>query len=79
MHQKWQDMYKSKLKTADEAVAMIRDNEVISSGFAVGHPVGIFQALTKRVREGKLHNPTVLAACMVANIPFGPSIKDRGI
>jgi 4-hydroxybutyrate CoA-transferase len=78
MHQKWQDMYKSKLKTADEAVAMIRDNEVISSGFAVGHPVGIFQALTKRVREGKLHNPTVLAACIIGEShPFlDPSIKD---
>lgn len=77
MHQKWQDMYKSKLKTADEAVAMFRDNEVISSGFAVGHPVGIFQALVKRVKEGKLHNPTVLAACMIGeNHPLlDPAIK----
>ncbi|NLB17358.1 MAG: hypothetical protein GX825_01150, partial [Syntrophomonadaceae bacterium] len=45
MNQKWLELYKSKLKTAEEAVAMIRDNEVISSSFGIGHPLGLFQAL----------------------------------
>ncbi|NLV16531.1 MAG: hypothetical protein GXY50_04885 [Syntrophomonadaceae bacterium] len=64
MNQKWLDMYKSKLKTAEEAAAMIRDNEVISSSFGIGHPLGLFRALKDRVIEGKLHNPKVLASCM---------------
>ena len=64
MYKKWQEMYKSKLVTAEEAAAMIRDGEVISSAFGNGQPVALFDAIRKRVMEGKLHKPTILAASM---------------
>lgn len=78
MYQKWQEMYKSKLTTADEAVAMIRDEEIISSAFGNGQPIGLFEAMRERVMAGKLYKPTILAASMVDGLPLmDPEIKDK--
>ncbi|NLW44559.1 MAG: acetyl-CoA hydrolase [Syntrophomonadaceae bacterium] len=78
MYKKWQEMYKSKLVTAEEAAAMIRDGEVISSAFGNGQPVALFDAIRKRVMEGKLHKPTILAASMTDSMPLmDPEIEDR--
>ncbi|MGI6515081.1 MAG: hypothetical protein ACOX3D_12145 [Syntrophomonadales bacterium] len=70
MYKKWREMYKSKLVTADEAAAMIRDGEVISSAFGNGQPIGLYEALRKRVMAGKLYKPTILAASMVQDLPL---------
>ena len=78
MYKKWQEMYKSKLTTADEAVAMIRDGEVISSAFGNGQPVGLYEALARRVKAGKLHRPTILAANMVGGMALlDPEVADK--
>jgi 4-hydroxybutyrate CoA-transferase len=78
MYKKWREMYKSKLVTADEAAAMIRDGEVISSAFGNGQPIGLYEALRKRVMAGKLYKPTILAASMVQDLPLmDPEIEDR--
>ncbi|MGI6550825.1 MAG: acetyl-CoA hydrolase/transferase family protein [Syntrophomonadales bacterium] len=78
MYQKWHEMYKSKLTTADEAAAMIRDEEVISSAFGNGQPIGLYEALRKRVMAGKLYRPTILAASMVQGLPLmDPEIADK--
>ncbi len=71
-------MYKSKLTTADEAVAMIRDDEVISSAFGNGQPVRLYEALAKRVLEGKLHKPRIMAANLVSGMSLlDPEVKDK--
>ena len=78
MYQKWREMYKSKLVSADEAAAMIRDGEVISSAFGNGQPIGLWEALSKRVLEGKLHRPTIVAASMVDDMPLmAPELRDK--
>lgn len=78
MYKKWREMYKSKLVTADEAAAMIRDGEVISSAFGNGQPIGLWEALSKRVLEGKLHRPTIVAASMVDDMPLmAPELRDK--
>ncbi len=78
MYQKWREMYKSKLVSADEAAAMIRDEEVISSAFGNGQPIGLWEALRKRVMEGKLYKPTILAASMVDDMPLmDPELQDK--
>ncbi|NLV16121.1 MAG: acetyl-CoA hydrolase [Syntrophomonadaceae bacterium] len=78
MYQKWQDMYKAKLTLPDEAVALIRDGEVISSAFGNGQPLGICAAMVKRVMEGKLYKPTILAASMTDGLAMmDPAIEDR--
>ncbi len=78
MYNKWQQMYQAKLTTADEAVAMIRDGEVISSAFGNGQPVRLYEALVKRILEGKLFKPTVLAATLVGGMSLmNPEVKDK--
>ncbi len=78
MYNKWQQMYQAKLTTADEAVAMIRDGEVISSAFGNGQPVRLYEALVKRILEGKLYKPTVLAATLVGGMSLmNPEVKDK--
>ncbi len=41
----WQDIYKSKLVTAEEAIKAIRDGDRVVTGFACGEPFGIERAL----------------------------------
>ncbi|NLB17988.1 MAG: acetyl-CoA hydrolase, partial [Syntrophomonadaceae bacterium] len=78
MKYKWREMYKSRLKSADEAAAMIRDGEVISSAFGNGQPTGLFTAIVKRVMEDKLYKPTIMAASMVNGMTMlDPAIEDR--
>lgn len=42
---KWQDIYKSKLVTAEEAIKAIHDGDRVVTGFACGEPFGIERAL----------------------------------
>ena len=46
------DQYRSKLRTADEAAAAIRDGVLIVQGNAVGEPPAMLAAIAKRAREG---------------------------
>jgi len=54
-------MYKSKLKTAEEAVAQIRDGEGVGFSLANGQPVAFANALGKRVMAGELKNLNIFA------------------
>lgn len=79
MNPKWQEMYKAKLRSADEAAAMIKDNEVVSSAFNNGQPLGLFEAISKLAIADKLKNVTILAASMKGdNHPLlNPALKGK--
>ncbi|MGI6549254.1 MAG: acetyl-CoA hydrolase/transferase family protein [Syntrophomonadales bacterium] len=78
MDNRWQQMYQAKLRTPDDATAMIRDGEVISTALSNGQPVGLYEAIVKRVKERKLHKPTILAASLAAGMSLmDPEIKDK--
>jgi len=61
MSSKWLDLYKSKLRTADEAAAMIRDGEQVCCALGGGQPLGMFNAIGRRIKEGKLASTSVFA------------------
>ncbi len=47
----WMDLFKSKLRTPDEAVALIEDGETIVVPMVVGQPISLINALAKRAQD----------------------------
>lgn len=47
----WQEIYQSKLTTADEAIKLIHDNDKIVVGFGCGEPLHIERALESHYKE----------------------------
>lgn len=72
MENKWKEMYKSKLRTPDEAVAEIRDGEGVGFSLANGQPVAFANALGKRILAGKLNNILVFAG-----LGLGPTLLNN--
>jgi acyl-CoA hydrolase len=78
VYNKWLDMYKSKLKTLDEAAAMIKDGEDVYCALGGGQPFGMFEAIGQRIRRGELAEVSLFAGNVI--IPTAltdPDIKDR--
>ena len=48
---KWQEIYKQKLTTADEAIKLIKSGDKVVTGFGCGEPFGIERALVKHYEE----------------------------
>ena len=53
---KFEEMYSSKLRTADEISKLLHDGYVCASPICMGEPFGIVQAIAKRSAEGSLHD-----------------------
>ena len=49
--QNWNEMYKEKLTTAQEAVKCIRSGDWVDYGWTTGHPVALDKALAERLPE----------------------------
>lgn len=49
----WQEIYQSKLTTAEEAIKLIHDGDKIVTGFACGEPIHIEKALAAHYKEYK--------------------------
>jgi acyl-CoA hydrolase len=47
-----QDLYRSKLKTAEEAAALIPNGALIAQGNAIGEPQAMLEAIAQRARGG---------------------------
>jgi 4-hydroxybutyrate CoA-transferase len=78
VYNKWLDMYKSKLKTLDEAAAMIKDGEDVYCALGGGQPFGMFEAIGQRIRRGELAEVSLFAGNVI--IPTAltdPDIKER--
>lgn len=79
MEATWKEMYKSKLGSAEDAVKLIKDGELIASASINGQPPMIVDALVRRMAEGgikdarfifslsvrptSLHNPELIEKC----------------
>lgn len=48
---KWQDIYKSKLTTAEEAIKLIKSGDKVVAGFGCGEPFGIERALVEHYED----------------------------
>ena len=49
----WQEIYQSKLTTAEEAIKLIHDGDKIVTGFACGEPIHIEKTLAAHYKEYK--------------------------
>lgn len=60
MNEKWQDMYREKLKTLEEAAALIENGDRISLPTANGTPRFLWQAVAKRIEAGELEESELM-------------------
>jgi len=64
------DRYRAKLRTADQAAAMIPDGAFIVQGNAVGEPPALLDAVAARARAGSVTRLT-----MTSLLPLGASAR----
>src|SRR6266852_6194000 len=64
------DQYRAKLRSADEAVAMIPDGAFVVQGNAVGEPPALLEATARRARAGGFTGLT-----MTSLLPLGASAR----
>ncbi|NLV16774.1 MAG: acetyl-CoA hydrolase [Syntrophomonadaceae bacterium] len=66
METRWQQIYKSKIRTPEEAAAQIKDGDGIGFSLANGQPVAFSNALGKRILAGELKDVMVFAGLGLA-------------
>ncbi len=69
MYEKWQQMYKEKLKTPQEAAQLIVNGDKISLPTANGTPRVLWQAIAQRIAQGELVD-SELTVGLNLNAPF---------
>jgi len=52
MVDKWKELYKQKLMSADEAAKLFESGDGIVAPLSNGQPLGLVNAVAKRIREG---------------------------
>jgi len=73
----WGQVYRDKLRTADEAVALIPDGSRAVQGMAIGEPPALLEAVANRVRSGGLTDitlTTLLPMAASARTIFAPDV-----
>ncbi|MBP8819665.1 MAG: acetyl-CoA hydrolase [Syntrophomonadaceae bacterium] len=54
MSNKWEELYKQKLMSADEAAKLLESGDAIVAPLSNGQPLGLVNAVAKRIREDNL-------------------------
>ena len=67
---RWSEMYREKLRTPDEAAALIPDGSYIMQGLAVGEPPAMLEAVANRAKDGGYTNLR-----MTSLLPMGASAR----
>ena len=73
------DQYRAKLRTADEAVAMIPDGAFVVQGNAVGEPPALLEATAKRAQAGgftRLTMTSLLPMAASARSILAPDVRN---
>jgi itaconate CoA-transferase len=73
------EQYRAKLRTADEAVALIPDGAFVVQGNAVGEPPGLLEAVARRARAGgftRLTMTSLLPMSASARTILAPDVGD---
>jgi acyl-CoA hydrolase len=73
------ESYRAKLRTADEAVAMIPDGAFVVQGNAVGEPPALLEATARRARAGgftRLTMTSLLPLAASARTILAPEVRD---
>ena len=67
---RWTEMYREKLRTPDEAAALIPDGSYVMQGLAVGEPPAMLEAVANRAKDGGFTNLR-----MTSLLPMGASAR----
>ncbi len=76
---RWEDAYRAKLRTADEAAAGIPDGSLVVQGMGVSEPPAMLEAVANRARAGGLSSlrmTTLLPMAASARTIFQPDVRD---
>lgn len=72
----WEEIYKSKLVSVEEAISSIKEGDKIVTGFACGEPFGIERALEKNYENFK--NVEIISMLTLGDSPWvRPEMKDH--
>lgn len=72
----WEEIYKSKLVSVEEAISSIREGDKIVTGFACGEPFGIERALEENYENFK--NVEIISMLTLGDSPWvRPEMKDH--
>lgn len=70
----WREIYNSRLTSADEAIKLIKDNDKVVTGFAMGEPFGIERALVKNFQQ--FNNVEIINMLTLGSSPWcNPEMK----
>lgn len=58
---RWQEMYKAKLTSSEEAAKLVKSGDLVVSPLSNGQPLALINAVAARVRQGELDNVTYLS------------------
>lgn len=64
----WQEIYQSKLTTAEEAIKLIHDDDKVVSGFACGEPLHIMRTLAEHYKE--YNNVEIISMLTLVESPW---------
>lgn len=64
----WQEIYQSKLTTAEEAIKLIHDDDKVVSGFACGEPLHIMRVLAEHYKE--YNNVEIISMLTLVESPW---------
>lgn len=65
---KWQDIYKSRLMTAKQAIKLIKDNDKVVTGFGCGEPFGIEDEMIKYYEN--FNNVEIISMLTLGDSPW---------
>lgn len=78
MNQKWEEMYRKKLGSADDCVKYLNDDDGILIPLGNGAPAALGNAIGKRIREGNLKGLTWVGGLDVKWMDIlSPELQDR--
>lgn len=64
----WEEIYKSKLVSAEEAIRSIKDGDTVVTGFACGEPFGIERALIENYKS--FHDVKIVNMLSLGSSPW---------
>lgn len=61
MHSRWQELYKQKLTTPEEAARLVQNGDTIVAPLSNGQPLALINAVAKRIRAGEVEDITYVS------------------
>ena len=78
MTNRWQELYKQKLKSAEEAAKMVETGDLIVSPLSNGQPLSLINAVAKRIKDDEITDITYVSGVDVRWFDlYSPELKGK--